>query len=200
MLRGSLFLITHVFVLALQAQTLFNLERSNITFLSEAPLETITSTNKAASGLIDPMERTFVIRIPIKEFLGFNSPLQYEHFNENYMISPTWAYAYFKGRIIEAVDLNEKGTYAVRAKGELNIKGEVRERIISCELLVTEDGIRVTSGFDVRLDDHNIRIPRVVQQKIAPSVQVTVELLFKRTTIGDEKILLFSPGSLAFCM
>lgn len=179
-----LFLIAHVFVMDLQGQTLFDLERSNITFLSEAPLETITSTNKAATGLIDPVERTFAIRIPIKEFLGFNSPLQYEHFNENYLISRTWAYAYFKGRIIEAVDLSVNGTYDVRAKGELNIRGEVRERIIPCKLVVAEDGIRVTSSFDVLLDDHVIRIPRVVQQKISPSVQVTVDLLFKRTKIG----------------
>ncbi|MBP6313518.1 MAG: hypothetical protein KA408_14680 [Flavobacteriales bacterium] len=179
--RLLLFLIAYAFAVVLQGQSLFNLERSIITFLSEAPLETITSTNKAATGLIDPEERTFVIRIPIDEFLGFNSPLQYEHFNENYMNSRSWAYAYFKGRIIEAVDLDKIGTQEVRAKGELNIRGEVRERIIPCKLVVAEDGIRVTSSFEVELDQHAIRIPRVVQQKIAPIVHVSVDLLFQRT-------------------
>ena len=44
---------------------------------------------------------------------------------------------------------------------------------------MTEDGIRVTSAFDVALADHGIRIPRVVHQKVAAVAQVKVDALFK---------------------
>ena len=67
----------------------------------------------------------------------------------------------------------------MRAKGELSIHGVVRERIIPCTLVVTAEGVRVTSSFEVLLSDHDIRIPKVVQQKIASVVQVKLDLLFK---------------------
>lgn len=156
------------------------LQRSVVSFVSEAPLERIEAENTACSGVLDPTARTFAIQVPIGEFEGFNAPLQREHFNENYLVSTTWPKATFVGRIIESVDLFAPGRFAVRAKGELTIRGVKRERIIPCDLVVAADGVRVTGVFDVAVDEHGIRIPRVVQQKIAAVVQVKVDLLFKR--------------------
>jgi hypothetical protein len=62
----------------------------------------------------------------------------------------------------------------------LNIKGVARERIVPCNLVVSSTGVRITTGFDVALDEHGIRVPRVVQQKIAAVVQVKVDVLFSR--------------------
>lgn len=142
-------------------------------------MERITATNTKATGLIDPAQRTFVVRIPVVEFQGFNAPLQREHFNENYMASRVHPNATFQGRIIETVDLSVPGTYEVRAKGQLMIHGVEHERIIPCKVVAAPDGLRVSSAFDVALDEHGIRVPRVVQQKIASVVQVKVDLLFR---------------------
>ncbi len=157
----------------------YRIARSTITFVSEAPLERITATNRAATGLLDVGERTFALRVPMVDFQGFNAPLQREHFNENYMGSRLWPNAVFKGRIIEAVDLTRPGTHAVRAKGSLTIRGVEHERIVPCDLVVNADGVRVTARFDVALSDHEIRIPRVVEQKIAAVVQVDADVLFQ---------------------
>ncbi|MBK9764593.1 MAG: hypothetical protein IPO87_14895 [Flavobacteriales bacterium] len=54
-----------------------------------------------------------------------------------------------------------------------------QERIIPCKVVVAENGIRITTTFDVALDDHGIRVPRVVQQKIAAVIEVKVDLLFE---------------------
>ncbi len=153
-------------------------QRSQITFVSDAPLEYITATNSRSEGLLDATERTFALQIPIAEFEGFNSPLQREHFNENYMLSRKWPRATFAGRIIENVDLSTAGKHQVRAKGEFTLKGIKKERIIPCDLVVAEDGIRVTARFEVLLDDHEIRVPRVVQQKISSVIDVEVDVLF----------------------
>jgi hypothetical protein len=163
-----------------QERLLLRVERSEATFLSEAPLERITATNTRCTGLVDPMARTFAVQVPIAEFQGFNSPLQKEHFNENYLESRTWPTATFAGRIIEAIDLEVPGTYAIRAKGTLKIHGVEQERIIPCTVVVSSSGVRITADFEVPLSDHDIRIPRVVQQKIAPVIQVKLDLLFKR--------------------
>ena len=52
----------------------------------------------------------------MRSFQGFNSPLQKEHFNENYVESDKFPDASFKGKVIEDVDLSKDGTYEVRAK------------------------------------------------------------------------------------
>lgn len=52
------------------------------------------------------------------------------------------------------------------------------DRVIPCTLEVSETGVRVRSRFEVAVADHGIRIPRVVQQKVAAIVQVDLDLLF----------------------
>lgn len=176
---ATLFLCTAVLVGVAQERALLRVQRGQVSFVSTAPMESIKASNTSSTGVLDPAARSFAVKIPIAAFEGFNAPLQREHFNENYMDSRKWPHASFQGRIIEAVDLALPGRYPVRAKGTLTIKGLARERIVPCEVVVASDGIRVTAAFDVALDDHGIRIPRIVQQKIASVVQVGIDLLFK---------------------
>lgn len=176
-----LFLVLPVVLLA-QEPVRWRMSRSLISFVSEAPLERISATNTRAAGVIEIATRSFAVQVPVVEFQGFNAPLQREHFNENYMVSTTWPNITFAGRIIESIDLAVPGRYIARAKGDLVVHGVTRERIVPCEIVVTNEGIRVTSNFDVALDEHGIRIPRVVQQKVAPVVAVKVDVLFRSPT------------------
>lgn len=175
---GLLFLLILATQVAAQPPVRWMLSRSLVSFTSDAPLEHISATNKASSGVIEIGTRSFAMQLPVKEFEGFNAPLQREHFNENFLVSRTWPYITFSGRIIESIDLLVPNKYNVRAKGKLVVRGVEKERIIPCDVVVAEDGIRVTSTFDVALDEYDIRIPRVVHQKIAEVVQVKVDALF----------------------
>ncbi len=156
------------------------LERSRVSFISDAPLERIGATCTRTLGLLDPATRNFAVQVPVNSFEGFNSPLQKEHFNENYLLASEWPTATFQGRIIEAVDLSKPGVHDVRAKGMLTIRGEARERIIACHVVVHPLGVEIASAFDVVIEDHGMRIPRVVQQKIAATVRITADLQFAR--------------------
>lgn len=178
----TLFLLAFWLPTVAFAQHLQRVVRSEVTFVSEAPLERIAATNRAVTGLFDLDQRSFAIRVPIVEFQGFNAPLQREHFNENYLLSGKFPHATFNGRIIEAIDLRKPGTYRVRAKGEFAIRGITQERIVPCTVVVTADGMRVTTELDVVLEEHDIRIPRIVNQKIAPVVQVAIDLRFEPRT------------------
>ncbi|MEZ5197037.1 MAG: hypothetical protein R2764_11700 [Bacteroidales bacterium] len=53
-----------------------------------------------------------------------------------------------------------------------------KERIINCTMSIREDGFKVTSTFIVPLEDHNISIPKLVYQKIAEEIKVTIETDF----------------------
>lgn len=168
-----------------QERSLLRIARSKVSFTSDAPLESIKASTFASTGLLDPEEHTFVVQVPMRSLEGFNSPLQKEHFNENYLRSDLFPNAQFKGRIIEDISLVKSGDHRVRAKGELLIHGVSKERIIECAVKVDASGVHVRSSFMVAMADHGIRIPRVVHQKIAPEVKVEVDLHFASTVPSE---------------
>lgn len=153
----------------------YGTDKGSISFSSDAPLELIKASSNEMKGRFDVSKKLFAFSIKITSFTGFNSPLQREHFNENYMESVQYPNASFSGRIIEDIDFSKDGTYEVRAKGNLTIHGVTQERIIKCDLLVKEGKINVKANFTVLLAEHNILIPKVVHEKLASEIKVEVK-------------------------
>lgn len=147
-------------------------------FKSDAPLEIIEAKSTKLRGVINVNERTFAFTIPIRSFMGFNSPLQQEHFNENYLESMQYENATFTGKIIEQLDFSKDGKFTVRAKGKLSIHGVTQERIIKSVLEIKTENIYVKSKFTILLDEHKIRVPKIVYQKISKEVIVNMEAIF----------------------
>ena len=145
-----------------------------IYFRSEAPLETIEAKSKNLRGIIDPVEKTFAWVVDINTFSGFNSPLQREHFKENYMETSKFPNAFFKGKIIENIDLSTPQKTTLRAKGVLTIHGIDQERIIKVEVEIKEKTVLVSANFTIPLADHAINIPKIVNQKISEDVNVRI--------------------------
>ena len=161
------------------AQSIYQTVNGKISFSSEAPLELIKASSGGLIGLLDNDKRTFSFKISIRSFDGFNSPLQKEHFNENYMESDKFPEASFKGKIIEETDLGADGTYEIRAKGSLTIHGVVQERIIKTTVTVKDKKIIVSGSFTVLLSDHNIPVPIVVYKKLANEIKVEVNAVLE---------------------
>jgi hypothetical protein len=157
-----------------EAKNVYLLEGGQASFTSDAPLELIKAASDALRGVIDPEQRTFAFNISIRSFQGFNSPLQREHFNENYLESDKYPNATFFGKIIERTDLNVNGNYIIRAKGKLTIHGVERERIIKSNVLVKDGSMKVDAKFSVLLREHDITIPRIVHHKIAEEIEVAI--------------------------
>ena len=156
------------------AQKVFEVSKGTIVFNSAAPQELIHASSDALKGVIDPKKKTFAFKIGISSFLGFNSPLQREHFNENYMETDIFPEAVYQGKIIEDVDLSKDGSYTIRTKGKLRIHGVEQERIIRSTLTSKQGKLTVESDFVVLLADHNIKIPKLVNSKLAPEINVSV--------------------------
>lgn len=149
-------------------------------FTSEAPLELIKATSDKTSGALDSKTKNVAWSVEIDSFEGFNSALQKEHFRENYMETEKYRNATFKGKIIEDIDLSKNGTYTVRAKGLFNIHGTEKEKIVKVQITVNNKQISIDSKFEVPLEDHNIKIPKVVNQKIASVILVEVKASLKQ--------------------
>lgn len=157
------------------AQKIYGTNDGSISFRSDAPLELITASSNNMFGRLDIEKKIFAFGIKINTFKGFNSTLQREHFNENYLESTEYPNASFSGKIIEDIDFSIDGTYTVRAKGNLSIHGVVQERIIKSELVIKNGILSITSNFTVFLADHNISIPKVVHEKLASEIKVEVK-------------------------
>jgi len=157
-----------------QPVTIYHTTSGRIDFRSDAPLEIIRASSNDLLGVLDISKNNFSFKVVIRSFEGFNSPLQKEHFNENYLESDKYPEASFKGKIIEDADLTVDGTYEVRAKGNLTIHNVMQERIIKCAVTVKNKIITIHSSFTVLLSEHNIPIPKVVYQKLANEIKVEV--------------------------
>lgn len=162
-----------------QASTVFGTRNGKVYFLSNAPLEMISATSRSLIGVLNIEDRRFSFSIPVNTFEGFNSSLQQTHFNEDYLETDTYPQATFKGKIIEEVDLGMVGQYRIRAKGKLDIHGLDYDRIIRCDVRVEPDQIIVKAIFTVFLDNHDIKIPSIVNQKIAEEIQVELDFVMK---------------------
>ena len=156
-------------------QEVYLTQNGQIHFQSYAPLEVIEATSNELRGAIDIDKRTFAFTVEINSFEGFNSPLQKEHFNENYLESDDFKTASFLGKIIEKTDLTKEGEYTLRAKGKLKIHGVTQERIIKSKAIVKNGKLKIESNFTILLKEHDIAIPKIVFQKIAEEIRVTVK-------------------------
>ena len=105
--------------------------------------------------------------------------LQQQHFLENYVEEKKYPKATFTGRFIEDIPFTVPGTYSVRAKGNLEIHGVIKERIIRGTLTITKESARVQSSFFVPVADHGIIIPKIVMQKIAEQIAVDIDVEFR---------------------
>lgn len=177
-----LFFLVLVFPGFQEVPSIYTARNGRAYFLSDAPMEMISATSKKLAGALSIKERNFSFTIPVSTFEGFNSSLQKTHFNEDYLETDIFPQATFKGKIIEEIDLGIPGNYRIRAKGKLNIHGEEFDRIIRCDVQVKPGVIAVSARFTVFLDNHDIKIPTIVNQKIAKEIQVEINLDLKPST------------------
>src|SRR6478609_1484216 len=184
-MKGHRFLIP-LFLLPLaflaEAQRLVT-KNGEISFTSNAQLEVISASSNKVQGIINAATSEFAFKVEIRSFNGFNSELQRQHFYENYMETEKFPSATFSGKIIEQVDFSQDGTYEVRAKGDLDIHGEKQTRIIKCKVTIKNNTATLDSRFLVPLIDHNIKIPKIVNQKIATEIEV----VFKATMTTQQQ-------------
>jgi polyisoprenoid-binding protein YceI len=152
-------------------------ETSTITFFSDASLEDIAATNKKAVSLLDLTTTNIAFAIPMKEF-QFAKSLMQEHFNEKYVESEKFPKATFEGKFT-GFDIAKKGLQQVIAIGKMTIHGKTKPVEIPGTLEVVQDKLQLKTKFMVKLEDYEVSIPKLLWQKIAEEVEVSMEVLYK---------------------
>ena len=161
---------------ALSAQVITS-RNVTLSFFSSAPIEDIEAKSTDGVSAINLTSRSIYFKVPIRSF-QFKKSLMQEHFNENYMESDKYPFAEFNGVINESVDFSKDGSYPVTAQGDLKIHGVSKHYTVNAKLFIAQGKITADSSFPVRLENHNVKIPRLVIKNIAEVVQVTVSVVY----------------------
>ena len=148
-----------------------------IGFYSHTPLEDIKADNNQVASILDITTGELVFMVLIKSF-RFEKALMQEHFNENYLESDIYPRSTFTGKIKDypGIDPGKNGKHEVTVEGDLDLHG-VTKKITANGIIEVVDGkIGASSKFNIVPEDYNIKIPNVVRDNIARTIEVTVNL------------------------
>ena len=150
-----------------------------IGFFSHTTLEDIKADNNQVAGALDVSTGEIVFQVLIRSF-HFEKALMEEHFNENYMESDKFPKAVFKGKIsdLKKIDFKKAGIYETVVEGDLTIRDVTKKISVSGAIEVIPDGIGADAKFPLKPEDFGIKIPNVVRENIARSIEISVSMKF----------------------
>jgi YceI-like domain len=152
-----------------------------ISFFSKTSLENISADNNQVISVLN-------IETGALEFSVLNNAFQFpkakmeEDFNENYIESDKYPKSVFKGNIIEIRDITslKDGSYRVNVKGDLTIHGSTKSINTPATITIKDGKIAGTATFKILIKDYNIKIPSIVTNKIAESIEITVSCNYQK--------------------
>jgi polyisoprenoid-binding protein YceI len=156
-------------------------KNGRISFFSKTSLENINADNNQAISVLN-------IQTGVLQFSILNNAFQFprakmeEDFKENYIESDKYPKSTFKGSITDISNINslKDGSYKVNVTGDLTIHG-VSKNIITPATITIKDGkISATTSFKILIKDYNIRIPTIVTNKIAESIEISVSCNYEK--------------------
>jgi hypothetical protein len=142
--------------------------------------EEIAAENKNTSAILETSTGEIAVLTLMKGF-RFKVALMEEHFNENYVESDKFPKATFKGKAAD-FDLSKLSDAAKTFKisGDLTLHGKTKKITANAKILKSGDKIIVTGNFDVKPEDFDIEIPKLVSKKIAAAIKVSFNFLLTK--------------------
>ncbi len=142
--------------------------------------EEIAAENKNTSAILESSTGEIAVLTLMKGF-RFKIALMEEHFNENYVESDKFPKATFKGKI-EDFDVSKLSSTPkiFKISGDLTLHGKTKKITTNAKILKSGDKITVTGDFDVKPEDFDIEIPKLVSKKVADKVKTTFNLLLTK--------------------
>jgi len=170
------FLFCFLFVTSILSAQKYATRSGKTSFIgSEETFEQIKAVNNVSTAIVDSSSGDIAILLFISAF-DFEISLMQEHFNENYMDSSKYPKATFSGNIqnfsLEELLDSEKD---YKILGVLTIRGIEKNVSVSCRLKKISKGLSLKTNFNVSAGDFDIKIPKVVRNKISQEINITAE-------------------------
>ncbi|NNF01783.1 MAG: YceI family protein [Bacteroidia bacterium] len=172
MIRSSIIIFVLLFLQSSVFAQKYIGKSGDVHFFSTAPLEDIEASTTKINSLLDTETGEIAIIVTMNSF-EFEKSLMQEHFNEKYLETHEYRFAVFKGKVNEKIDYMKNGEHKVTCTGMLKLHGVEKEYTVKGGIKINDDSITYSTKFNVRLEDHDIKIPKIVFQNIAEVVEVS---------------------------
>jgi len=159
------------------AQNRYLTKTGTVEFEASVPsFEEVKAINNSTTAIINSETGEFAALALIKGF-RFKNALMEEHFNENYAESDVYSKASFKGKIVD-FSLEKLNSVAseFNLKGELTFHGKTKTlEELAIHIVINEDVITISGEFLADASDFDIKIPKIVRNKINEDIKVSFE-------------------------
>ena len=180
-MKNILYLLVFVSI-SLSGQTKYLCKTGVIEFEASVPsFEEVKAKNNSVTAIINAETGEFAALVFLKGF-RFKNALMEEHFNENYAESDLYPKSKFKGIINGfSIDKLSKTPASFSLKGELEFHDKTKN-LDSVQLSISLDGdiITISGEFLTYASDFDIKVPKIVRNKIAQDVNVTFVFELKK--------------------
>ncbi len=156
------------------AQSKYLTKTGIVIFEASVPsFEEVKATNTTTTAIYNKDNNEFAALVLVKGF-RFKNALMEEHFNENYAESDTYPKATFKGKINVI-----KNKHSIT--GSLNFHGKtLKVTTIPLTVLNENSTIKILGKFTVNATDFDIKIPKIVKNKVSETIEVSFEFNMKK--------------------
>ncbi|NMH86659.1 YceI family protein [Flavivirga algicola] len=182
-MKKTLFLMTLFIGLGLSAQSKYLTKKGTVAFEASVPsFEEVKASHNSVTAIINSENGEFATLVLVKGF-RFKNALMEEHFNENYAESDLYPKATFKGKILSfSMDKLSAKKQLFLINGQLTFHGKTKQLDnVKANINLNEDGLIEISGFFLaNATDYNIKIPKVVKNKIANDIEVAFDFSLKK--------------------
>jgi hypothetical protein len=165
---------------AINAQQKYYTKNGTIKFEASVPsFEEIKAANNSVTAILNTKTHEIAALALMKAF-RFKIALMEEHFNENYVESDEYPKATFDGKLGD-FDFSKANSKAqkVELEGNLHLHNKSKKIKTITTISKKDNTISLTAEFKVKPEDFDIKIPSIVQEKIAKEIIVNVSFNLK---------------------
>jgi polyisoprenoid-binding protein YceI len=181
MRRTAFILLLLTIVTTVKSQdSLWFTKTGHIYFISHTDIIDIDANNYQTGSFLNIRTGEMAFTLLMKSF-KFSLPLAEEHFNENYVEAEKYPKATFKGKIKDynPLALANDGEYPVIVSGDLTIHG-VTSAVTEKGLLIKKGAeIQAVSKFTILLETYDIKVPAIVDDRVAKEIPIEVKLKYE---------------------
>ncbi|PVW12398.1 YceI family protein [Marixanthomonas spongiae] len=154
-------------------QNKFITKAGTINFEASVPsFEEVAAVNKSVTVIINTQNGELAALALMKAF-RFKNALMEEHFNESYAESNKFPKATFTGKLLDFSfeKLSDNTNFFIGGKLEFHNVTKHFEKI-PVTLIYQNNEINLSGKFTMRASDFNIKIPKIVQNKVSDMVEI----------------------------
>ena len=181
-MKKIIFALTLLLSMQAIAQEKYLTKTGSIEFEASVPsFEEVAAKHNAVTALLNASNGEFATLVLVKGF-RFKNALMEEHFNENYAESDQFPKATFKGILKDFSITNLNSISEYKINGELFFHGKTKAiEAVLVTITKKESIVTMTGTFTVKASDFDIKIPKIVRNKIAEEVVVNFNFeLYKK--------------------